>query len=340
MRLSFLSPRTLTAATLSVGVSCAALPASAGLNQVIELHILQGTEDFAAATRTLSDAAAADCQPAAVQGPYNAAFDAWMEISHLRFGPLEKDGRINAIAFWPDAKGFIGRSLGGLIAEEDPIVQHPQDFSSVSVAARGLFALEMLLYDPQYSGYAADSYTCHLVQAVSFDLARMADGIDADWRDEQAPAMRSAGQPGNTTYLSDDEVTQALYTALLAGLEFTEDQRVGRPLGTFDRPRATRAEARRSGRSLRNVVLSLHALRDFSEALADVQIPVTEAAFDTALEQAEGLNDPVFAGVDDPTGRLKIEILQQRIQAARRAVEGEIGAALGVTAGFNSADGD
>lgn len=340
MRLPFPLAHSLSVTFLSAALTCGALPASAGLDEVIETHILPGTADFAAATRSLSDAAAADCLTSALQGPYNAAFDAWMEISHLRFGPLEKDGRVNAIAFWPDAKGFIGRSLGGLISDEDPIVHHPQDFGSVSVAARGLFALEMLLYDPQYAGYAADSYTCHLVQAVSNDLARMADGIDVDWRNVQAPAMRSAGQPDNTLYLTRDEVMQALYTALLSGLEFTADQRLGRPLGTFDRPRPTRAEARRSARSLRNVGLSLQALRDLSDALADVQIPVTEAAFDTALEEVKSLDDPTFAGVDDPTGRLKVEIVQQRIQAARRAVEGEIGAALGVTAGFNSADGD
>ncbi|KAA2313863.1 signal peptidase [Pseudooceanicola sediminis] len=340
MRPTTLTARFLSAACLSAGLTWAALPAHAGLDEVIELHILPGTADFADATRRLSDAASADCRPDAVQSPYNAAFDAWMEISHLRFGPLEKNGRINAIAFWPDAKGFIGRSLGGLIADQDPIVNHPQDFGDVSVAARGLFALEMLLYDPQYADYDADSYTCRLVQAISVDLARMADGIDADWRTTQAPEMRSAGQDGNTTYLSRDEVTQALYTALLAGLEFTADQRIGRPLGTFDRPRPARAEARRSDRSLRNVVLSLEALRDLSGALADVAIPVTEAAFDTALAEAGELNDPVFAGVGDPTGRLKVEIVQQRIQAVRRAVEGEIGAALGVTAGFNSADGD
>lgn len=315
-------------------------PAWAGTQSVISDHILPGTAGFVTATQALSTASQQDCTAEAMKGPYNEAFDSWLAISHLRFGPLEEDGRVNAIAFWPDPKGFVARSLGGLIADEDPIVDHPENFGAVSVAARGFFALEELLYDDQFSNYDQGSYTCKLVQAISFGLADMAQDIDTEWREVQAPLMLSAGEPGNTDYLSRDEATQALYTSLLAGLEFTADQRLGRPLGTFDRPRPRRAEARRSERSLRNVQLSLAALRDFAETLSDVNLDVTEAAFDEAQEEAATLGDPTFAGVNDPTGRLKVEIVQQRVQAVRRAVEGEIGASLGVTAGFNSADGD
>ncbi|QPM90201.1 imelysin family protein [Pseudooceanicola algae] len=331
--------RHLFYAALGAGLTLLAPMARAGTETAIRDHVLPGAARFTEASTALSNAAAADCAAPGLHAPWNAAFDAWLGISHLRFGPLETDGRVNAIAFWPDTRGFTPRQLTGLIGDEDPSVQAPEEFAHVSVAARGLFALEAMLYDPTFA-YETGSYSCALVQRLSADLARMAEGIEADWQDRQAPLMESAGEPWNNFYLSADEALQVFYTSLLSGLEFTADQRLGRPLGTFDRPRPLRAEARRSGRSLQNVELSLIALRDLARHLTDQPIPLTEAAFDTALTEAEDLDDPVFAGVDDPTGRLKIEILQQRIQSLRQTIEGEIGEALGLTEGFNSADGD
>ena len=47
-----------------------------------------------------------------------------------------------------------------------------------------------------------------------------------------------------------------------------------------------------------------------------------------------------FAGAGDPMGRLKIEIVGQNISALMGNLANEIGAPLGVAAGFNSSDGD
>ena len=100
-----------------------------------------------------------------------------------------------------------------------------------------------------------------------------------------------------------------------------------------------KAEAVASGRSLRNLVLSLQALRGFALALSP-DLPQSTAAFDRAIAQAGALDDPAFAGVADPSGHLKVEILQQTLRSLRQAVLAELGARLGVTVGFNSADGD
>ena len=151
--------------------------------------------------------------------------------------------------------------------------------------------------------------------------------------------LLAAGQPGNTLYLTETEARQALFTRLATGLEALADGRLGRPLGTFDKPRPELAEARASGRSLRNVALSLQALRDLAVTLSP-ESPLTTAAFDTALKLATALDEPSFAGVADPQTRLKVEILQQAVRATREAAIAEMGPALGVTLGFNSADGD
>ncbi len=317
-------------------LACLALPALADVDRVIDAHILPGYAAFAEEAAELEQAAQS-CDRAAIRPAWNAAFDAWMKVSHLRLGPIEQDGRILAVAFWPDTRGATPSALQGLIADEDPIIETPEGTTQLSVAARGVYALEYLLYDPQFAG---DGYTCTLIAALSGDLNRIAGAVDADWRDGFAETLRSAGDPGNQTYLSEREAKQALFTALTTGLEFDADQRLGRPMGSFDRPRPARAEARRSGRSLRNLRLSLVALHDLAGKLADSPIPQSDAAFAHALDLIGDLDDPVFAGVETPQGRLKVEAIQQAVRAAREAVLTEIGPSLGVSAGFNSADGD
>lgn len=316
-----------------------ATPALAGVDGATTDHILPAVARFAEATDLLAESARTDCTAPALRPAFQDTFDAWMGISHLQFGPLESGGRSLAIAFWPDPRGMVQHTLAGLIAAQDPAVESAATFAEVSVAGRGLFALEALLYDDKLSGYGAQDYGCRLAVALAVDLANTGHDLDADWQ-EYAPLLKSAGEAGNTAYLTRREATQELYTALMAGFEFTNDQRIGRPMGSFDRPRPTRAEAWRSGRSLRNVVLSLDALQGLARKLADGPIPRTEAAFAAAQEAATGLDDPIFAGVADPARRLKLEILQQRIATIAHEASAEIGVALGVAAGFNSSDGD
>lgn len=319
---------------LSLALCCLAAPLSAGVEEAVQDHILPAFDAFAAQTETLAKAARADCTAEAMRPAYQASFDSWMGIAHLGFGPLEEAGRGLAIAFWPDSRGIVPKTVAGLLRDEDEAVAVPKAFAEVSVAGRGLFALERLLYETEYG---AGDYACRYVTALAVDLARMGADLREDWQ-EEAGLLTSAGE--NATYLDPREAASTLYTALLAGLEFTADQRIGRPMGSFDRPRPERAEARRSDRPLRNVVLSLEASRGLARSLAEGEIPVTEAAFAEALEVAADLQDPLFEGVSDPMGRLRVEILQQRVKAVRSAVSAEIGAALGLSAGFNSADGD
>ncbi|MBF9034376.1 peptidase M75 [Rhodobacterales bacterium HKCCE2091] len=309
----------------------------------IDGHVLPGFDVLAAEAEALAGVASTDCIPGseALRTAWNAAFDAWIRVSHLRFGPAETDNRAFALAFWPDTRGATPSALGQLLSDEDPVIGTETGFATVSVAARGFYAMEFLLYDDVLSAEAQGPYGCALVRAAAVDIAATAEAIRDDWRDSYAGLMRTAGD--NAHYQSAEEALRALYGALDQGLEFDADVRLGRPLGTFDRPRPARAEARRSLRSLRNLVLSVESLRELAAILATApgaDAARVDAAFATALDRAARLDDPAFAGVDDPQGRLRVEVLQQAVQSARDTVRAEIGPALGVAAGFNSLDGD
>jgi uncharacterized protein len=317
-----------------------ATPAWADVQDAVEHHALPAIDAFHTAATDLFEASIRDCLAEAMVGPYNAAFDAWLGMSHLQAGPVETGGRGLAIAFWPDKRGMVQRTVTQMVADQDPIVTNPDAFGDVSIAGRGLFALEYLLFDPELSVYQAGDYTCAMVRAISADMVAMADQIQAEWTQDYGPALVNAGAEGNTRFLTPIEAQRAIYTSILTGLEFTADQRIGRPLGTFDTPRPTRAEAWRSARSLRNVELSLLALYDLASEFADGPTPTMDDAFKRAMTAVQKFNDPVFARVAEPQGWFEADVMRQSIKLVEQAIAAEIGDPLGIAAGFNSSDGD
>lgn len=330
---------------LAAAVACTPLAAAANpsISATIDDHILPRFEALASTSETLSQAAAKNCDPTSddLRTAYGLAFDAWVSASHLRFGPTEVDDRAFALAFWPDSRGATPRALAALIADEDPIGLDAQAYSEVSIAARGFYALEFLLYDEDLMNAGNSTYHCTLVQTVAADIAVTTVAIYDDWEANHVNILLSPGP--DATYRSEEEVLQEMLRALTAGLQFTQDSRLGRPLGTFDRPRPTRAEARRSGRSAQHVVLSLTSLQDLASHLAVSDATLSDTLnrqFEDALSKLANLNDPVFAGVADPQSRLKVEVISQSIGTIRTTVQSELGPTLGVAAGFNSLDGD
>lgn len=332
-----LLPRALVLApALIAGLALGGPPARADVAEAVTGHILPGYAGFTEAARALDEQAGRDCSPAAVQPAFNAAWDAWMAVAHLHIGPAEQDGRSLAILFWPDPKGLGAKAQRGLLTG-DPALLSPQAFADQSVAARGLAGLERLLY-PQTP---LEGQVCAVIRATAADLLRMATEIESGWEgaDGFGALLQTAGQPGNSRYLSTKEARQALFTQLATGLEFLADGRIGRPLGSFDRPRPERAEARASARAARNVLLSLQAMQDMARKL-DPGALRTQRAFDHAIDLATRLDDPDFQAIGDPQAWLKLQILQQAVRATREAAIQEIAPALGVNVGFNSQDGD
>lgn len=313
------------------------------ITAVVDGHILPRYDRLHETSGSLQSAAQAECHPNSelLQSAYHDAFDAWIAVSHITFGPAEDDNRFFALSFWPDSRGMTARSLSALMADRDPIIATAEGFGTVSVAARGFYALEFLLFDADLSAAGDPDYHCALIRAITTDIHRSAGSILAEWQTEFAPLMRNAGQ--NDRFQSPDEALRALLGALVSGLEFTADLRLGRPMGTSDTAYPRRAEAWRSGRSLRHVRLSLASLAELADLLASANPDIRQTisdAFATAQSRAEALNDPVFAGVVSPQGRLRVEVLQQRVRDVRDVVTTRLGPELGVAAGFNSLDGD
>lgn len=317
-------------------------PQAQAVQRVVTDHAIPAATLFAQQTKELDVAAQNDCTSQALIPAYNTAFDAWMGLQHLNIGPIEADARSLTIAFWPDKKGIIPKTLMAQIQSQDPAVFDADEFAHVSIASRGLFSLEFMLFDDEFKTYEADSYSCHLVQAIAHDLSQTAAYISSEWTrdDGYGAALLSAGTVDDGRYQSETEALQTLYTMLTTGLQNTAAQRIGRPLGSFEKPRPKRAEAYRSERSLRNIILSVQAARDLAVAMAPDAPTETLTFLDDVLTKAQALEDPTLASVADPFGRLKVEIVAQGIEASLGAIANDIGSPLGVSAGFNASDGD
>ena len=166
------------------------------------------------------------------------------------------------------------------------------------------------------------------------------------WRDPWGGILTSAGDPDNPVYLAPEESTRALYSALADGLQADIDLRLGRPLGTFDRPQPRRAEAWRSGRSLPNLVASIGG---HAGAVRDGLRPGdrrgggarrSRNAFESALTAAGNVAAPIDVEVATPQGRIHVEALQGALQRVQTEVASHVGPPVGVTSGFNAMDGD
>ena len=320
--------------------SAPALADAPDLKTIVEAHVLPGYRALDEEAADLASAATSDCRPdnPVLRAAYHDAFDAWVRVSHLRFGPSEHEDRAFALAFWPDPRGSTPKSLAALVRDEDPIIGSREGFATVSVAARGFYALEFLLFDAHFirmEGAVAD-YRCALIQAACRDISSNAAAILGDWKNGYADLIAN---PGNDSYRSSSEAVRQFFTALSTGLEFASVTRLGRPMGTFDRPRPKRAEARRSGRSLRHVMLSLEATQVLAMLLSGGDEDL-KRAFETAISRATKLDDPIFAGMSDPQGRFRVEVLRQEIDDIRRLLAEELGPSLGIAARFNALDGD
>lgn len=314
------------------------------IDAILDDHILPGFATLSQRADRLNAHAQNSCldDRAGFETLYHHAFDAWIKVSHLRFGPTETNNRAFALAFWPDPRSKTPKALTRLIGVADPVIETDKGFASISIAGRGFYALEYLVFDPRIAAMGDATYRCAYIRALTRDIAATAQAIRLDWQGFYGTDMRR--RTAQSTYRTEDEALQELFKAFTTGLQINSDMRLGRPLGTFERPRPKRAEARRSGRSFRHVVLSMTRLQNLALLLAAGNPELTttlELAYGKVTKRAGRIGeDAVFANVATIQGRLKVESLQIAIDAIRLIAAEELGPYLGVGAGFNALDGD
>lgn len=312
--------------------------------RAVEGVILPGYQRFHDAAAAL-ESEAQNCDEERTAAAYHSAFDAWMGVSYLNFGPAEAEGRMLAIAYWPDDEGRTPRALGELIATEDPVVDDAAAFAGVTVAARGLFALDYLLFDETMSGEGTPAYRCRLTVAIARDLSRISGEILAEWKGGYGALMETAGAEGNLAYLTPEESTQALYNAAIGALDATLNLRMERTGWNSRTPQPLRAEAWRSGRSLRNIGLSLAAMKElyetaFSPYVDELTDMLTRENLDQAIRAARSVQPPLTETILDPEQRPAVMAMVGAAYALQMRSFHFLRLPLQIGRGFSTLDGN
>jgi predicted lipoprotein len=297
---------------------------------------------------------------AAVRAGFNTAMDAWMGVQHLRFGPSELETRAQRLYFWPEARGRVAGAVRDLLAGGDANALTRERLPNASAAAQGLPAAEYLLYTDAKALVAADdggARRCALLAAIARNVRGIAGAILRDWRGGAVDYAHVIDAPGagNVYYDSPKAATGDLFKSLHLGLELIFDAKlipvVGKK-GAGGKPQL--AESRASGRSLRNVILNLEALRalymgegglGFSGVLKahgpDPKMdPLMRKAFAATLATARSIGKPLDRAATDAAERPKVAKLLLQLRALKQITRTLVAEDLDLPLGFNALDGD
>jgi predicted lipoprotein len=325
----------------------------------IEKHILPRYDVLVTATAGLNTAAKAFCAAPAtrpladLQAAFGQTMDAWQDIQHVRFGPVDWFFRSQRFAFWPDPRNTIGKQMAELLSKHQSGSVNPELLAKGSVATQGLPALERLIFGEDANKLKSGTdaaYRCRYVEAIAINLAQMAKETQAAWKEGGdkafAAVMQDYAKP-DAPYREPQEATLELFKALYLAVELAADHKLARPLGAAlkdARPRLS--ESWRSERSLRNIQRNLAAAQDLY--LYSFSVAVSDKAADTAIRDgfakavttANALKTPLETAVQDVKARPQAEALAADLLALKKLLGDHLPPALDIPVGFNALDGD
>ncbi|MEQ9814914.1 MAG: imelysin family protein [Azospirillaceae bacterium] len=238
------------AGSLAICMAMAATPAAAqdglvaidyeSLNQaIIDGQIVPAHDAFVAATEALETTLGDFCDGSvdnldAVIAAYHGAYDDWMALSWINFGPETLFMRPVRVHFWPDRRNALGRQLGELLNAPRDDLLDPATLGETSVALQGLPALERLLFEVE--GLAAGSYACDLARSIAANLHAIGQDLARAWAD---PEERRLSLP------SGQDLTNAMFQAVYEHFEMILFRKLAPALGN---PRRRRGRGwRRTG---------------------------------------------------------------------------------------------
>ncbi|MBN8487396.1 MAG: hypothetical protein J0M20_06700 [Burkholderiales bacterium] len=298
--------------------------------------------DWLRASLDLQHALAADCErrrgwPTARQAWRHSALT-WSRLSTVAVGPLVDRRSARQVDFQPTRPEAIRKALGW-------VAEGPLDSQRLGSAARGLPALEWLLWSAQAPGPSPG--VCRYSALVAQDLLAEADALDAAFRlRAQTPASEEAAVI--------DQLSEAL-NQWLGGLDQLRMQAIVRPLAqartrgqhSLQLPRGLAGEAV-ADRMARWSTLRALALFDAPVAppAGSALVPIEtmlrgtgrNALADRLLQQGRAVDKALEAARGDAPRALQAAAAE--LAALRHLVEEDVASALDIRIGFSDADGD
>jgi predicted lipoprotein len=286
--------------------------------------------------------------------------ETWLTASTVSLGPIGDENRDLRIEFWPDANNNVSRAVDQMLLRDDVLTADV--LARQSVAAQGLPALELLLFDPETDALTAftngdrAARRCVYARAITGNLVTIAQQVEAGWTGDGGYAVQLASSGrGSDVFATREAAIDEVVNQLVATLGVVRGNRIADPLGggTAAEAKPFRAESVPSGNSLANISAVLrgvastlgagprfgfvHYLRDSSRDALAAQLT---GAIDTAQSLVAAIPVPLADAVQDDAQRPRVVELLDQTAALAKLVEIDLSAAMDVTIGFNENDGD
>ncbi|WP_290697101.1 imelysin family protein [Amphritea sp.] len=326
------------------------------LNQsLVEEHILPRYRALQHSSAELAASTTALChQPESVQlenaqEDFQQTMDAWQEVQHIQFGPIETLMRNFSMQFWPDKKNLIGKQLNLLLQQQNPDTLNVEYLYRASIGVKGLPALERLLFTSSVHQLANNSYRCQLSQTIAAYIAINSQATLDEWNNGYSDSLSSAGSQ-NSYYDSHQEAAVDMMKSLIEPIEAIRDQKILRPLGG-GQVRPKRSESWRSQRSLRNIQLNIASIRHLYSGTTNSvdsllrkqgrgpQADNINALFNRIEQQLKTVQTPLVTSLYQPETVDQLRQISDALQQLDRGLSAEM-LTLNIQLGFNSRDGD
>lgn len=287
------------------------------------------------------------------RGQFKSTVVAWSRVELYRLGPLMAGNRNDKILFWPDRKSIALKQVQAILAEPDLDAAEPVKLAGKSVAVQGLGALEFVLFGTgaEQLARAEGEFRCRYALAIATLLGDTAAQLSAEWNDPEGISKRLlAPSEADPDYRSFREVAEALTGVLAHGTEAIRDQRLLPFLGRDGAaPKPKSALFWRSGMTVPSIGGNFEGLRALleksriAEATAAENLWVGNSAsfeFGNAERAGKLITAPVDAALADPRQKQALDYLVIVTQSLDSILGESLAAALGLSVGFSSLDGD
>lgn len=329
------------------------------IQKTIDGFIRPAYAEFAASTETLKGEVQALCQnPSAAtlekaRGAFTDTVSAWGQVELIRFGPVTETNRLERILYWPDRKGIGLKQVQAAIASEDATATDAAALAGKSVAMQGLGALEFVLYGTGFETLqqADKPYRCAYGAAIAGNLSGIAADISSAWQAPDGFARQWANPgPDNPVYRTEAEAATDLIDIFVQGLELVRDVRTNGFLGeTADGDKPKQAVFWRANATAPLLRADMAGLKKAFDASGLATHLTGENAylggsidfeFANAAKALDGLDRPVADLLADPAARKKLGYFRVVSSSLSDLFATRLTAALGLSAGFSSLDGD
>lgn len=286
----------------------------------------------------------------AVKSAWWASRAPWKRNETVAFGPYADPTFYgSAIDFWPCRPESVETVLAGT----DPI-----DASTLGDAAKGLPAIEYLLYEPGLGPVEVDTRRCEYLRVVTADLASEATAIREAWDPASGNYLGElvdAGK-GSKEYDSIEMALGAVVNRLVYDVEAARNAKLGAPLGnrTAGVVQPGEAESRFSGRSLEDVRDNLRGVEEvfFGADIDDAQslaaylegigveelVPEVRDSFDACYAALDAIPEPLTESiVTNPT---EVQAAVDAMGVLQTLVQTDVIGRMGLMLTFSDADGD